>query len=138
MQWITGSSLFSALLVVVLGLICWHWLESGESFNTGVQMAWQDAKVATSCRSVSATYRFVIRHYEDYQEDRRLFSAPGWKHFICEIYDSDAERTSQYRTATIQAVYDKLPPSTLEDLKAWLDARNLEYDDWKNGKSADQ
>ena len=138
MQWITVSSLVSTLTVAVLGLVCWHWLESGENISTGAQMAWQDARVATSCRSLSVTLRFIGRKYEDYQEDARLFSAPNWKEFICNIYDTDAERTPAYRVALIQGVYEKLSDESKNHLKNWLDARNLVYEKWKDGQLTDQ
>lgn len=133
MQWITGGSILSALLTVILGLVCWHWLESGEDLATGFKMTWQDAKVATSCRSVDTTFRFIGRKYEDYQADRHVFAAPGWKHFICSIYTNDAERTPEYRREAIGTAYENLAAAPRKALDDWLKLRTIDYENWRRG-----
>lgn len=121
-QSVTGGSFISLLIVIVMGVIGWHWLESGESFGVGASMAWQDAKVATSCRGLNTSIHFIKRSYEDYLLDRPFFQAPGWKHFICPIYEIDVARTASYRQAIVPASCVAMPEQTREELDDWLSA----------------
>ena len=121
-QYVTGGSFISVLFLIVMVVICWHWVESGESFAVGAAMTWQDAKVATSCRSLNTGIRFLNRRYEDYLLDRPIFQAPGWKHFICPIYGTDAERSQSYRQAIVPTSCAAMPAKSRDKLDQWLSA----------------
>ena len=120
----------SAILVVLIVLTLWHWLESGEGATVGIKMGWQDVRVAFSCRSVDTTFRFIARKYEDFVADRIIFAAPGWKRFICPVYETDVPRTDDYRRTLKASSYEKLTEHDRTRLDAWLEARDLTLSTW--------
>lgn len=120
----------STLAMIVVILTLWHWLESGSGVTTGFKMSWQDVKVTFSCRSVSTTTRFVTRKYEDYESDRPIFAAPGWKHFICPIYATAAVRNTEYRERLKAASYADLPAAAQTRLDDWLTAQAKTLSNW--------
>ena len=126
----TIGALPSAIIGLIFCLAVWHWLESGEGAMVGVKMAWQDVQVTFSCRSLDTTTRFLMRKYEDYAEDRIIFAAPGWKRFICPLYETDVPRSKSYRSTLKDTSYASLTKDEKLRLDTWFKVRKLTLKTW--------
>ena len=119
-QYIAGGSILGTVVTVIVALVVWHWFESGENYGVGISMAWQDVKVAVSCRSLTTPVTFITRKYEDYQLDKPLFASPSWKHFICPIYSESTIRTKAYRESTKEPSFNAMPAPAQQRLLQWI------------------
>lgn len=115
----TASSIPAIIFTILVAMIVWHWVESGSGIGTGIKMTWQDTKVSVSCRSFDTAFRFYGRRFEDYQADRELFRAPGWKKFVCPIYAAEAQRTEKYRQTVVERALKALDEASMQRLKDW-------------------
>ena len=102
----TISAIPGAILLILICLVAYHWVESGESFTTVIKMTVQDVKVSFSCREVDIAARFIGRRYEDYLDDRKFFQLPGWKHLVCPIYAIEAVRTAEHRNKAVSNAWN--------------------------------
>ena len=102
----TIGALPATILAILLILMVYHWIESGEGISTGAKMTVQDVKVGVSCRQIETAARFIGRRYEDYLEDRRFFKLPGWKHLVCPLYGQEATRTPEYRDRAVKSAWE--------------------------------
>ena len=100
------STIPGTIAVILICLVAYHWIESGENLTTGVRMTVQDVRVGVSCRKIEIAARFIGRRYEDYLDDRKFFRLPGWKHLVCPIYDQEAIRTAEYRNRVVESTWE--------------------------------
>ena len=115
----TASSIPSIIAAVLVCLLVWHWLESGEGIGTGIGMTVQDVKVTFSCRSFDTMTRFATRTHEDYLLDKQAFAYPSWKYMICPVYAQESFRTERDRGIIFSRSWPRVPDTTKVRISQW-------------------
>ena len=125
----TVAAIPSVIILTIIGLFIWHWLDTDAGAFDSVKMTFQDVKVALSCHNMETSWQYAGRTYDDYLYDRPVNKLPSGNTFICRLYEKDRFRTPKHRVDNLDKTFQNLPAPSKARVQAWI---NEEYDSDSN------